>query len=193
MIDSFMTWYASLQGAEHTFWTIALIATAIFAIQTVLTVIGIDAHDVGDIDFADGDTMDTGGAVSLFSIRSLINFFVGVGWAGVTFVPVIESVWVVWLLSVCVGLAFAYFYIWLRRKLKGLERNGALRYADCVGLVGDVYLHIPASRGGRGKVQLSVNGSVHELDAMTDGEEIKTGAQVKVVGVEGAILTVTAV
>ena len=32
----------------------------------------------------------------------------------------------------------------------------------------------------------------HELDAMTDGDAIPTGAKVKVVGVEGNMLTVTA-
>lgn len=80
MIDNFLTWYSTLQGPEQIFWTIALIATAVFAVQMILTIIGIDAHDVADLDFADGDTMDTGGAVSLFSVRSLVNFFVGLGW-----------------------------------------------------------------------------------------------------------------
>ena len=82
MIDNFLTWYSTLQGPEQIFWTIALIATAVFAVQMILTIVGIDAHDVADLDFADGDTMDTGGAVSLFSVRSLVNFFVGLGWGG---------------------------------------------------------------------------------------------------------------
>lgn len=191
MIDNFLTWYSTLQGPEQIFWTIALIATAVFAVQMILTIVGIDAHDVADLDFADGDTMDTGGAVSLFSVRSLVNFFVGLGWGGVTFLPVISQTWIVWVISIVVGMLFAYIYIWMRKKLQGLERNGVIRYTECVGLVGDVYLHIPSSRSGRGKVQLSLNGSVHELDAMTDGDAIPTGAKVKVVGVEGNMLTVT--
>ncbi|MGM9714425.1 MAG: NfeD family protein [Prevotella sp.] len=190
MIDTFLTWYSTLQGSEHTFWTIALIASAVFVVQMILTIIGIDAHDVADLDFADGDTLDTGGAVSLFSIRSLVNFFVGLGWGGVTFLPVIGQTWIVWLVAIVTGLLFAYIYIWMRRKLRGLERNGAIRYTECVGLAGDVYLRVPASRGGRGKVQLSLNGSVHEFDAVTDGNAIPTGAHVKVVSVEGSLLIV---
>ena len=49
-----------------------------------------------------------------------------------------------------------------------------------------MYLRIPAARSGRGKVQVSVKGSVHEIDAMTDrDEEIATGGQVKIVEVLG--------
>lgn len=193
MIDNFFTWYSTLQGSEQTFWTIALIATAVFAVQMILTIIGIDAHDVADLDFADGDTMDSGGAVSLFSIRSLVNFFVGLGWSGVTFLPVIRQTWIVWIISIVIGMLFAYIYIWMRKKLKGLERNGAIRYTECVGLVGDVYLHIPSQRSGRGKVQLSLNGSVHEFDAMTEGDAVPTGAKVKVISVEGSTLMVTSI
>lgn len=193
MIDNFFTWYSTLQGSEQTFWTIALIATAVFAVQMILTIIGIDAHDVADLDFADGDTMDSGGAVSLFSIRSLVNFFVGLGWSGVTFLPVLRQTWIVWIISIVIGMLFAYIYIWMRKKLKGLERNGAIRYTECVGLVGDVYLHIPSQRSGRGKVQLSLNGSVHEFDAMTEGDAVPTGAKVKVISVEGSTLMVTSI
>ena len=44
-----------------------------------------------------------------------------------------------------------------------------------------VYLRIPATGSGKGKVQVSQNGSVHELDALTDGDEIPSGAKVKIV------------
>jgi membrane-bound ClpP family serine protease len=51
-----------------------------------------------------------------------------------------------------------------------------------------VYLTIPASKSGKGKIQISVRGSMHELDAMTEGDKIETGAPVKVVRVEGSTL-----
>ena len=57
---------------------------------------------------------------------------------------------------------------------------------EAVGLRADVYLRIPAARSGRGKVQVSVKGSVHEIDAVTDSDtEIATGGQVEIVEVLG--------
>ena len=55
----------------------------------------------------------------------------------------------------------------------------------------DVYLRIPAARSGQGKVQVSFGGSVQELDAVTDGEQLPSGAKVRVVQlIEGRLLLV---
>lgn len=190
MFANIQDWYMQLQGSEQTFWTIALIASGVFLVQALLTMIGMDAHADMDFDFHDGDTMDTGGAVSLFSIRSLVNFFVGFGWAGVTFINSGIPVWLVYIIAIAVGLAFAYLYIYMRRKMMKLEHNGAFKINECIGLEADVYLRIPAQRQGRGKVQVSANGSVLELDAVTEGEELKSGSRIKITAVEGNILVV---
>ena len=143
--------------------------------------------DVGDFD---GNTMDTGGAVSLFSIRSLVNFFVGFGWAGVSFYNDISSKALLYFVAICVGCLFSYATVFLIRKMKKLEHNGAYKIADCVGKSCDVYLRIPAAGEGKGKVQISLNGSIHEFDAVSTGEAIATGKRVKVVAVEGNVLKV---
>lgn len=190
MIETFQTWFGALSANEQTFWGVALVASAVFLVQAVLTMIGMDMHADMDVDIPDGDTMDTGGAVSLFSIRSLVNFFVGFGWAGVTFIGMGMPVWLVYVIAVVVGLAFAYLYIFMRRKMMKMEHNGAFKIADCIGLEADVYLRVPANKSGRGKVQVSVNGSVQELDAMTDGEELKSGSHIRIIGAEGSVLIV---
>lgn len=186
-MDALQTWYLGLHGTEQIFWTITIIATTIFAFQTLLTIIGMehdfDLGDLGDLDGHDG-TMDTGGMVSLFSIRSMVNFFVGFGWSGVTFLDTLPM-WLVYVVSVAVGLGFAYMYIFLRRKMMKLEQNGTFNLSLCKDLEAEVYLRIPAERTGKGKVQISQNGSVHEIDAVTDGEEIKSGSRVKIVDIEG--------
>lgn len=190
MIENLQTWFDALTVDEQTFWGTAIVASAIFLVQTVLTLIGMDVHADMDFDFTDGDTMDTGGAVSLFSIRSLVNFFFGFGWAGVTFVNTLPKTWMVYTASVLVGLCFSLLYVFIRKKLLKLERNGAMKIRDAVGKVGSVYLRIPANGSGKGKVQLSINGSIHELDAMTDGPELKSGTQVEVLSVNGNVLNV---
>jgi hypothetical protein len=64
-----------------------------------------------------------------------------------------------------------------------LADDGTLRLTNAKGKIGSVYLTIPPSRKGFGKVQISVQG-LRTLDAMTDhNEEIKTGAVVEVVDI----------
>ena len=189
-MNDLLTWFQGLEPAAQVFWGCAIVSSAIFLIQAILTMIGMD-HDmdfeVGDFD---GDTMDTGGAVSLFSIRSLVNFFVGFGWAGVSFYNDISSKAVLYFIAICVGLLFSYATVFLIKKMKKLEHNGAYKIADCVGKTCDVYLRIPAAGEGKGKVQISLNGSIHEFDAVSTGEAIATGKRVKVMAVEGNVLKV---
>ncbi len=189
-MNELLIWFRGLDPAAQVFWGCALVSSTIFLIQAILTMIGMD-HDM-DFDVGDfnADTMDTGGAVSLFSIRSLVNFFVGFGWTGVSFYDDINSKAVLYLLAICVGGLFSYATIFLIKKLKKLEHNGAYKIADCVGKTCDVYLRIPAVGEGRGKVQISLNGSIHEFDAVSTGEAIATGKRVKVVAVEGTVLKV---
>ncbi len=55
--------------------------------------------------------------------------------------------------------------------------------ANALGCKGNVYLKIPAGKGGEGKVQISIQGAIREFDALTLGEELETGAPIKVVEV----------
>ena len=48
----------------------------------------------------------------------------------------------------------------------------------------EVYLTIPEYKKGKGKIMISVNGSYHELDAMTENDKIQSGSVVKVVKIE---------
>ena len=54
---------------------------------------------------------------------------------------------------------------------------------QAVGCTGRVYLTIPANREGEGKVQININNSVREYEAVTDGGKLPTGVQIKVVEV----------
>ena len=54
------------------------------------------------------------------------------------------------------------------------------KITDTIGKTADVYLVIPAERKGKGKIQVSVGGAYHEIDAMTEGERIPTGAKARI-------------
>ncbi len=183
--EASMTWletYQSMDTWMQVFWGCAIVGSIIFIIQMVLTLIGMDSSDM-DVDFDGGDTMDLGGGISLFSIKNFVNFIVGFGWAGVCFSGAIKNMWLLTFIAVLVGVGFVLMFFFIKKQTKKLEHNGAFNIEDCVGRTVDVYLRIPAQKEGKGKVQVSINGSVQEFDAMTEGEAIPSGRKVTVVSV----------
>lgn len=186
MIADIINWYGSLAPMMQVFWTCAIVASAIFLIQMVLTMLGMDSNsvdvdfDVSDFSGAGGSTMDMGGGLSLFSIRNLVNFFMGFGWAGVSLGDAIDhNFWLV-LVSVAVGFCFVLMFFYIRKQTLRLESNGAFDIRRTLHKTANVYLHIPAEGAGRGKVQVSEGGSVQELDALTDGPALENGTLVRI-------------
>lgn len=183
---------SGMEGSQKIFWIIAIIASIVFVIQTIITFIGIG----GDADFDDvssAETVDDAGFGGLFSFRNLINFLLGYGWTGVVLYDDISNSFWLYAISIGVGILFVAAFILMFRQMLKLSHDGTFKLESAVGLTADVYLHIPASRRGRGKIHVSVNGSVHELDAVTDdGEEIPTGGQARILEVLGdEVLRVT--
>ena len=174
------TMYGELPLLLQIFWGCAVVASLIFIVQMVLTLIGMDSSDV-DVDFDGANTMDLGGGLNLFTIKNFIGFLVGFGWAGVCFYDAIPNVILLLLVAFVVGCLFVGIFVVIYKQTKKLEHNGAFKIDDVMGTTVSVYLRIPANGTGKGKVQVSQNGSVHELDAFTDGEEIPSGAKVKIV------------
>ncbi|MBQ7687067.1 MAG: NfeD family protein [Bacteroidaceae bacterium] len=172
--------YGAMPLLLQIFWGCAVVASLIFLVQMVLTLIGMDSSDM-DVDFDGANTMDLGGGLNLFTIKNFIGFLVGFGWAGVCFYNSITSSVLLILVAVIVGLLFVGIFVVIYKQTKKLEHNGAFQIDEVKGTTVSVYLRIPAQGSGKGKVQVSQNGSVHELDALTDGEEIPSGAKVKVV------------
>ena len=182
-IFSFFTEQTTLM---QIFWGSAIISTVIMLIQTILSLIGMSDLDleVG----VDGGLDDCSGA-DLFTIKNIVNFFVGFGWAGVSFRSYIESDLLLVLISLLVGVCFVIIFIVIFKQLMKLESNSAVGADACVGRTADVYLRIPANRSGKGKIQLSLNGAVREFDAVTDeSEPIPSGSVVTVKEVVGKSL-----
>lgn len=184
-METLQTWYMGLEPTLQIFWACAVISSAIFLVQLILTFVGID-HDIDfDTPDFDGDTLDAGGALSLFSLRSFINFFIGFGWTGISFYDTLPAKWQLYALAVAVGCVFASLFFVMRKKLMRLEANGAYDINDALGKEAEVYLRIPESRTGNGKVQVSLGGSIHELPALTDGPTIPSGSRIRILEILG--------
>lgn len=183
-----MDLFNSLEPLQKFFWTIACCASLVFIIQTIMTFIGLGTDTDVDAGPMDGsvDSMEDGALSGVFSFRNLINFLLGYGWAGVLLHDSIDKGWLLQLVAIVVGLAFVLAFVFMFRQVMKLSHDGSFKMQEAIGLKADVYLRIPAARSGRGKIQVSVKGSTHEIDAMTDNDtEIATGGQVQIVEVLG--------
>ena len=183
-----MNFFDSLEPMQRFFWIIAICASLVFIIQTIMTFVGLGTDADVDAGPMDGsvDSVEDGSLSGVFSFRNLINFLLGYGWAGVLLFDSIEKGLLLQLVAIAVGLLFVMAFVLMFRQVMKLSHDGSFKMNEAVGLKADVYLRIPAARSGRGKVQVSVKGSVHEIDAVTDrAEEIPTGGQVEILEVLG--------
>lgn len=184
-----MEYFEQLDTYLKTYWAFAIISGLIFIIQTVLTFSGTDASDGTEADF-DGDLHDAEAPFQLFSLRNMVNFFLGMGWSGLALHPYIENKIVLTLVTVAIGVGFVMLFFVIIKQIKKLAEDNSFRIEQVVGKTADVYLTIPENKTGKGKIQISVNGSIHELPAMTEGEKISTGATVKVSRIESETIVI---
>ena len=184
-------WFGALGSFEKIYWVVALIASAIFVVLVILTLIGGDVDDVsGDID-ADVDG-DTGIGFQFLSFKNLMGFFTIFGWSGIACIDNGLSVGVTILVSVICGLVMMFAMASLFYYLSKLQSSGTLKLKNALDQIGEVYLTIGANRSNIGKVSISVQGTLRELDALTEEErDLKQGDVIRVKEVtENGILIV---
>lgn len=186
-----MTEFLNSLDPTHRFYVyIAIGASIIFIIQTIMTFIGADSDTGMDADF-DGN-LDAGDyPFQLFSLRNLINFLLGFGWAGASLYDVIDNNIILAIVAGLIGGLFILMFFLVMKSLMRLSEDNTFDLTKTVGRTGDVYLTIPPKRTGKGKVFISLNGSTRELDAISDSEEpLKNGSLIKVVAIESDLLIV---
>lgn len=186
-----MEFFSSMDPFLKGFWFIAIPVTLIFLVQTIMTFIGVDATDGIEADF-DGDFEPQDAPFQVFSLRNLVNFLLGFSWTGIAFHNLIESKVLLILLAMVIGCVFVYLFFLVIRILMRLSENNSFKINDVVNKTAEVYIPIPEQKRGKGKVMVSVKGSVHELEAMTEGQRIASSTIVKIVKVEENILFVEA-
>ena len=195
-------WWNSLSIAAQVFYCVAIPATLILIVQTVLMFIGIgnDADGVGDDmpdDLGDAtpddmpdapDAEDISGLADLriFTLRSIVAFFVVFGWVGVALDAVDAAIYITVPVAIVSGFAMMLLLAFMMRAVMRLRGDGNIDNRNAIGTAGRVQLVIPPARTGSGKVHVMLQGSYVERDAVTDDTEaIPTGAEIIVVGVSG--------
>tara|TARA_R110002049_G_scaffold22979_5_gene81526 strand:- start:906 stop:1484 length:579 start_codon:yes stop_codon:yes gene_type:complete len=160
-------WYAGLELFPKIYWSIALVGSVVLVVFLVLTLIGGDADDMGgDVDAEiEGDS---GVGFQFLSIKNLSGFLAIFGWTGVACIEAgLSNILTIFISIVCgfvMMAAMAALFYYLSR----LQSSGTLKLKNALNQVGEVYLTIGANRSTIGKVSVNVQGSLRELDALTD-------------------------
>jgi hypothetical protein len=173
----------------------AIVGGTILACQLVMTVMGVmDLDlDLGE-DFGDsGDGSVSGHAPTasdwlfgVISFRTLVAAFTFFGLGGMMahsaeLHPIMQL-----LVASGAGLTAMYSVFWLMRAVAKLAQDGTVRIQRALGKTATVYLPIPASNAGAGKVQVVVQQRLMEYEAVTPHRErLPAGAIVTVTRIVG--------
>lgn len=160
-------------------------------------VFDVHPHESGNPDCETGLPVKASGAEfvqavggRLLSLRCIIVFFCFGAWATFAFDGILSELLAA-LCGVGVGFFAAVVMSVIMTELMRLQRDGTVRMKNCVGKLGEVYLTVPAKRGGVGKVNILVQESLREFDAITDDEDpISTGEAVRILGIDESSLVV---
>ena len=194
-----VAWWQSLSVISQIFACVAIPTSLVLLIQTVLMLIGIgaDALDGADADLdLDGDGVldqefmdpDPSGldGLRIFTVRGVIAFAVVFGWVGLVMDTAGVALWLTIVVATAAGAAMMVLLAVMMRAVMRLRSDGTLDNRNALGVSGRVYLTVPASRTGEGKVNVLLQGSYVERDAVTDeAAEIPTGCEVVVTGLSG--------
>lgn len=201
-------WWESLTLLKQLFYFIAVPATVILVIQAILSIIGLtdggsdldggdfdgadnldlfsDIDEPVEIDFSEGQELANEGFTGDFkflTVRGLVAFFTIFGWTGAAMLNSSTEV-VSIIVALLAGLAAMGIIGYLFFMMNKLQSSGNIEFINAIGKTGEVYLTVPPKMQGKGKIMVTVQERLIEVNAMTkQTEPIKYGDAVVVVGV----------
>lgn len=183
-------WWDNLTLLGQVFCTIAIPATVIMVIQSIMMFLGLGFDMDAEVSELDG-SMDTSGlndlvadssdGLSLFTIRGLVAFFAVGGWSGLVVLKGSGSEGLSVIVALLAGFAALLVIALLFKYAMKLQSNGTMSINNAVGKSAEVYIPIPGNRRGTGKVMVNVQEQLRELSAVTEEpKDLKTGEMVQV-------------
>ncbi len=181
-----INWWNELLLIQQIFALIAIPSTFLIVLQTVLMLIGIGgdnaAYADGDIDVDDLEVPDDG--LAIFTVRGVTSMLCITGWVAVALLETSLPQGVSIAIAILCGVATLIGMAYLMRAVYRLQSSGNIDVENCIGKIGEVYIPIPSSGNGAGKVNLTVQEKFSEFSAITTGgDQLKTGSFVRVVAV----------
>jgi hypothetical protein len=168
-------WWQTLDLFSQVYWIVAFVSSLLFLVVIVMTVIGTDSSDFGDTDF------DGGIDFQFLNFKNTVGFFTIFAWIGLACIYSDTSDTITVIVSLFSGLLMMFLMAGLFYLLQKSGQDATLKIENMVGLIGEVYIPVGKNRSSMGKVQVKAQGSLRELDAITDlDDDLKTGSVVKI-------------
>jgi membrane protein implicated in regulation of membrane protease activity len=149
---------------------------------------GTDVSDASDSHGMAGTALS-----DYLSVRNFVAFFIGYGW--VTFAGYYNGLsrLAASLAGAVSGIIFVLVSLFLLRAFLKFQEDGSLKLETLEGHNAYVYIAVMGSASNTGKVMVDTKAGRMELPARTrDNEPLRPGKMVKILGVEGGVLWVTA-
>lgn len=162
------------------YYVCAAVGGGLLLLLFLLSLTGITDLFEGDAGEALTD-VDGGDAFQVLSVRSLLAGLSFFGLGGALAHSAGAGVYFTFIVAVFAGVSALLLVAWAMHLLMSLAHDGTVSNEEALGTHGICYLAIPAARGGTGKVTVTVQNRSLELQAMTGGAAIPTGAQIEVV------------
>lgn len=182
-------WWESLNSFQQIMFVLAVSASAVMLIFILLMVIGFDNSDFDGVDGIDGidtindEPLSSIGGLRFLSVRTVLAFISIGGWAAFIFADIVE-IWLASLIATVIGLIAAYLVALAFKAIYRLESSGNLNYMNSIGKIGTVYMRIPKSKSGKGKVTLIIQERLVEADAVTEEDhDLMPKTEVEVIAV----------
>ena len=153
------------------YWAVAILSSLAFVVIFGMSLLGSDTDSDTDAESdIDGDAGDHDFGSYVLSLKSMVGFLVSASWVGIVTINNSLPVWITLLSSIAAGVIMTIIIVSLMTFFARMQYSGTLNIADTVGAEGEVYLSIPPSKSGKGKVQIKVQSAIREFDAVTEAD-----------------------
>jgi membrane protein implicated in regulation of membrane protease activity len=181
-------WWDALTVSGRIFWCVALFASLLQVFLFVGLLVGGGSefdHATDGVDGDHGHSSEAAHGIKVLSVRALVAFGVGFGWAGALALREGWGVVTATVAAVLSGIVFMGLVYAAMRLLFSMRDDGTLDYRNAVGVVGRVYVTVPPRRTSSGQVELMLQGRLITATAVTDAPEpLPPDTQVQVSDVE---------
>lgn len=175
---SLSRWWGEFDLTVQIFYGIGLVAGLVIAVLAIMSVVGMDHEHLDSIGDSAGDAGD---GTSLLSLKPILGFLVGFGWAGGAARQAGYSLPLACGLALIAGAVAMGCIYFLIRSTSRMRSDGTLKVANAVGQIGTVYINIPSNSATGGQITVNVGDRMIVLQAIHQGPAtLPSGTKVKV-------------
>ena len=148
-------------------------------------------HDAAGSHYVDGGNPGDFSSMRMFTLQTIVAFLTVFSWTSIVAINGGVPQGLAFAIGFVLGFVVMFAIAKIVQLSTRLAENGTLDMRNCLGLTATVYIPVPGKGQGEGKVNVTVQGQLRELSAVTtESEMIKTGTQVRITDLRGDTVVV---